>query len=371
MTRSPLDRFRTLYGPPDAARDEALRDVAARYAVSVTDHVGAVMENADDPVGRQYLPQASELRSSPDEMTDPIGDKAHSPVPGIVHRYPDRVLLMPVQVCAVYCRFCFRREHVGPGQERLTPAQLDAALDYIRAHPGIWEVILSGGDALVLSPRRLKSIMGALHDIPHVRVIRIHTRVPVADPRRVTAALCDVLDTEKPVYICIHVNHAREITAEAERAFRDLRRAGCVLLSQSVLLRGVNDTTETLESLFRRLVELRVKPYYLHHPDFAPGTAHFRLGLEEGQAIVGALRGRLSGVAIPTYMLDIPGGFGKVPVGPSHVCLAAPGRPGRIVLTDPSGRAHLYPPAGTTGQTNDETSEKANGKTNEKDGGNK
>ena len=334
--KTALDRLRRFYGDQDNM--PALKQVAARYAVSVTDQMLDVITSADDPVGRQYLPQAAELVTQPGELTDPIGDKPHARVPGIIHRYPDRVLLTPVHVCAVYCRFCFRREAVGPGAETMSAEQLAAAFDYIRADKNIWEVILSGGDPLVLSPRRLKEIMAALEVIDHVKVIRFHTRVPVADPARITDELCAALESQKAVYIAVHVNHEQEITSAAEDAFRALRRADCVLLSQSVLLRGVNDKPETLENLFRRLVALRIKPYYLHHPDMAPGTAHFRMTLAEGRGIVGKLRGKISGLCQPHYMLDIPGGHGKIPVGRDHVGT----RDGQTVVTDPWGCDHIY-----------------------------
>ncbi|HTK85795.1 MAG TPA: lysine-2,3-aminomutase-like protein [Patescibacteria group bacterium] len=336
-SRKSVDHLQDYYSEQDNL--PALKKVAERYAVSVTDAVLGAIKSADDPVGLQYLPQAKELVTQPEEIADPIGDSAHSPVPGIVHRYPDRVLLMPVHTCAVYCRFCFRREAVGPGKKTMSAAELEKALDYIRNDANIYEVILSGGDPLILSPRRLKAIFDQLEAIPHVQVIRIHSRLPVADPGRITDELCAALQTRKAMYVAIHVNHAQEITPEAEAAFTRLRRADCVLLSQSVLLRGVNDNPQALEGLFRRLVALRVKPYYLHHPDLAPGTSHFRLPLKQGQSLVRALRGKMSGLCQPVYMLDIPGGHGKVPVGPQYLTEAD----GRTEVTDPNGCAHSYP----------------------------
>jgi lysine 2,3-aminomutase len=244
-------------------------------------------------------------------------------VKGIVHRYPDRVLLKPVHVCSVYCRFCFRREMVGPkeGQasEQLSPPELAAALDYIRATPQVWEVILTGGDPFVLSPRRLQMLMAELNCIEHVKVIRVHTRVPIADPLRVTQELVDALQSEKAVYVVLHCNHARELTDKVRTATQLFLKAGIPLLSQSTLLKGVNNEAKTLEDLFRALTAMRIKPYYLHHPDLAPGTSHFRLSLEEGQQLTSALQGKLSGIAQPRYMLDIPGGFGKVPVNASWI----------------------------------------------------
>lgn len=320
--------------------DPALAQVAERYAVSVTD---AVMETIDpanpaDPIARQYLPSAEELKTTPDELEDPIGDDVHSPVKGIVHRYPDRVLLKPVHVCAVYCRFCFRREKVGPGSEALSKEELQKALAYIRNTKEIWEVILTGGDPFVLSPRRLREIMDALNEIPHVQVIRFHTRVPVADPERVTDEMVQALHSEKAVYVVLHANHARELTLKVCNATRKFIAAGIPLLSQSTLLKGVNDDAAVLEELFRTLTAMKVKPYYLHHPDLAPGTSHFRLPLARGRALVAKIWGRLSGIAQPNYVLDIPGGFGKVPAGSARI----EENGAEYTITDYQGEKHPY-----------------------------
>jgi lysine 2,3-aminomutase len=316
---------------------EALGTVTARYAVAITPDMVRLIDRTDpdDPIARQFVPTADELITAPDELSDPIGDAAHSPVKGIVHRYPDRVLLKPLHACPVYCRFCFRREQVGPGGEALSPEELAAALDYIRCDPAVWEVILTGGDPLMLSPRRLGAILDALEAIPHVATLRIHSRVPVVDPGRIGPELLAVLDRGKPLWIAIHCNHPRELTEAAKAACRNLVRAGATLLGQTVLLRGVNDDPAVLEALFRTMVAERIRPYYLHHPDLAPGTAHFRLPIAEGRAIVRSLRGRLSGVAQPTYVLDIPGGAGKVPIGPNMV------EPDGV--RDSAGRLHSYP----------------------------
>jgi lysine 2,3-aminomutase len=273
-------------------------------------------DDPEDPIARQFVPDPAELVVLPEERADPIGDAAHSPVEGIVHRYPDRVLLKAVHVCPVYCRFCFRREMVGPhGLGTLSPEALDAALGYIAAHSEIWEVVLTGGDPLVLSPRRLGEIMERLRAIEHVKVVRFHSRVPVVEPERVDAALLDaLLSAGKATYVALHANHPRELTPAARAACARLVDAGIVMLSQSVLLRGVNDDPDVLADLMRAFVEARTKPYYLHHPDLAPGTSHFRLSIAEGQALVAALRGRLSGLCQPTYVLDIPGGYGKSPI---------------------------------------------------------
>ncbi|OLE19985.1 MAG: lysine 2,3-aminomutase [Betaproteobacteria bacterium 13_1_20CM_3_63_8] len=330
-------------------RVDELRRVAENFAVALTDDVAGLIDPADpaDPIAAQFVPHTDELTVSPEESRDPIGDERWSPAPGIVHRYPDRVLLKPILVCPVYCRFCFRREQVGHENALLSPEALAAALDYIRAHPEIWEVIVTGGDPFLLSPRRLGAIVQALEAIPHVAVVRFHTRVPIADPRRVRPALVAALAAEKAVYVVVHANHPRELTDTVRGAIGRLTRAGIPVLSQSVLLRGVNDDPAVLEALFRGLVAMRVRPYYLHHPDLARGTAHFRLGIEEGRRLIGALRGRVSGLCQPSYVLDIPGGHGKVPIGPHY---ATPGpAPEQWLVEDPAGRRHRYPPADETG----------------------
>jgi lysine 2,3-aminomutase len=328
----------------------ALEKVAARYAVAVTPDVAVLIDTADphDPIARQYIPSADELVTQPSENADPIGDHAHSPVSGIVHRYPDRVLFKLVHVCAVYCRFCFRREMVGPGKETaLSHEAYSEALNYIRAHPEIWEVILTGGDPLMLSARRLKEIMTDLAAIDHVKIIRIHTRVPVADPGRVTDEFAAALRVNgAATWVAVHANHPRELTADARSACARIIDAGIPMVSQSVLLRGVNDDPATLEALMRGFVECRIKPDYLHHGDLAPGTAHLRTTLEEGQRLMRHLRGRVSGLCQPDYVLDIPGGHGKSPVGPQYLSRTSEDADGRYRVADYCGDVHSYPPAG-------------------------
>jgi lysine 2,3-aminomutase len=332
-------RERGLIGPDELI---AVERVVARFAASITDELVELINPDDphDPIAAQFVPHARELDIRPEELRDPIGDETHTPVPGVVHRYPDRVLLKPVSVCPVYCRFCFRREQVGPKRDVspsvLSEAQLSEALAYIRAHESIWEVILSGGDPLILAPNKLARLLAQLDAIEHVRVIRIHTRVPVVDSRRIDAELLAALAVRTAVYVVLHCNHARELSDAAARACASLVDAGIPMLAQTVLLRGVNADAATLEGLFRRLVELRVKPYYLHHGDLAEGTAEFRTTIEEGQAIMRALRGRVSGICQPTYVLDIPGGHGKVPIGPNYLHDG--------LVEDPDGRLHEYPP---------------------------
>ncbi|GAA0471244.1 lysine-2,3-aminomutase-like protein [Streptomyces sp. NPDC046215] len=316
----------------------AITEVAQRYAVSITPAMQDRIFEADDAVGRQFVPTGLELAGTPEESEDPIGDIPFTPVKGITHRYPDRVLLKPVHICPVYCRFCFRREVVGPGDPMLRDQHLEAALDYIREHPEIWEVIFTGGDPLIIAPAKLRPMLEALDAIEHVKVIRFHTRVPVVDPGRVTQELVEALRFTTPVWVVVHTNHSQEIGDDARTALGRLVDAGIPLVSQTVLLKGVNDTPEALEDLFRTLVVNRVKPYYLHQGDLANGTSHFRTTIAEGQDIMRNLRGRVSGMCQPTYVLDIPGGHGKVPIGPVYLAGDA------TRVTDPWGEEHAYPP---------------------------
>ena len=341
VTIGPDDLVAT--GLIEPGRIEEIRRVAAEYAVALTRDMADLVDRTDpaDPIAAQFVPSAAELITAPEERPDPIGDERWSPVPGIVHRYPDRVLLKPTLLCPVYCRFCFRREVVGKRGAMLDRAALERAFDYIRQRPQIWEVIVTGGDPFLLAPRRIAEIVRTLDQVPHLGVIRFHTRVPVVDSRRVNCALVEALAAEKAVYVVIHVNHPRELTVQAREAVFRLNRAGIPLLSQTVLLRGVNDNLAVLEALFRGLVAMRVKPYYLHHADLARGTGHFRTGIATGQRLVRSLRGRVSGLCQPTYVLDIPGGHGKVPIAP---CAVTPdGSSGGWVVEDGAGVQHAYP----------------------------
>jgi lysine 2,3-aminomutase len=344
--RSATDLVAAGLTPPQALA--ALEAVAARYAVALTPDLGALIDPGDpeDPIARQFVPDAAELNQQEHESADPIGDDSHSPVDGIVHRYPDRVLLKLAHICAVYCRFCFRREMVGPARRpTLARAKLEAALGYIRDHRDIWEVILTGGDPLILSARRLAEVMRALKQIDHVKIVRVHTRVPVAAPALITPALTRALKSSgKAAYVVLHANHARELTPAARKACARLVDAGIPMLSQSVLLRGVNDDAATLGELLRTLVECRIKPYYLHHGDLAPGTSHLRTTIAHGQELVRALHGRLSGLCQPAYVLDIPGGHGKSPVGPSYLSAPPGSHDAGYEIEDFRGGRHIYPP---------------------------
>jgi len=335
---------------------DMLERVAARYAAAITPDIAALIDPADpkDPIARQFIPTADELVSAANERADPIGDHNHSPTAGIVHRYPDRVLFKLVHVCAVYCRFCFRREMVGPGKDSaLSEQAYEDALGYIRARKEIWEVILTGGDPLMLSERRLAEIMQDLAAIDHIKIIRIHTRIPVADPDRITDGMVAALRVDgATTWVALHANHARELSDRARASIARLIDAGIPMVSQSVLLKGVNDEPAALEALMRAFVECRIKPYYLHHGDLAPGTAHLRTMLAHGQELMRRLRGRVSGLCQPDYVLDLPGGAGKSPVGPNYLQpqdffagQREVGQETRYRVADYCGEVHLYPPA--------------------------
>jgi len=321
---------------PEAAA--AADQVAARYPIALTPHVASLIDPADpaDPIGRQYLPDPAERTTAPHETADPIGDEAHLVLPGVIHRYPTRVLLRPLLACPVYCRFCFRREAVGPSGGLLSDAETDAAIDYVARHTELREAILSGGDPLMLSPRRLVRWMQGLSAIPHLTSIRIHTRVPVADPERLTPALLAALDTQTALFVAVHVNHPRELAGAGGEAIRGLVRAGIPVVSQSVLLAGVNDDPAVLEALFLGLLRLRALPYALHLLDPAPGTARFAVSLDRARGLLDGLRGRIPGLAHPTLILDLPGGHGKIPAGSSWI--------EEGVARDPRGRHHWVPP---------------------------
>jgi lysine 2,3-aminomutase len=330
MVRLPSELVAAGLAPPSKLAD--LTRVTERYALAITPEIERLINRRDpnDPIARQFVPDIAELSRAPDENADPIGDHVHSPVAGMVHRYPDRVLLKVVSVCAVYCRFCFRREMVGPGKQMLSREQLEDALTYVQAHPEIWELILTGGDPLVLSARRLGEVIRRIGAIEHVKIVRLHTRLPVVSPEKITPSLVRALKASgKTTYVALHANHPRELTPAARAAIARIVDAGIPMVSQSVLLRGVNDDVKILETLMRAFVECRIKPYYLHHADLAPGTSHFRTSIVEGQALMRALRGRVSGLAQPTYVLDIPGGYGKVPVGPQYIDMC--GEAGAVV----------------------------------------
>ena len=324
-------------------RADALSPVAARYAIAVSPAVAALIDrnDPDDPIARQFVPSEAELLVLPEERADPIGDHAHSPMRGLVHRHRDRVLLKIVHACPVYCRFCFRREMVGPdGDGALPEPDLQNVFAYLEAHPGIWEVIMTGGDPFVLSVRRIETLVKRLAAIPHLRVLRWHTRMPVAAPEKITPELVNAIRFPRgATYVALHANHPRELTSEARAACARIIDSGIPMLSQTVLLKGVNDNIDTLEELMRAFVETRLKPYYLHHADLAPGTSHFRVSIERGQDLVRQLRARASGLCQPEYVLDIPGGYSKARIASPDYEQTADG----LLLRDHSGVSHACP----------------------------
>jgi lysine 2,3-aminomutase len=321
----------------------AISSVATRYAIAISPAIANLIDTNDpnDPIARQFVPGEAELRALPEERADPIGDGSHSPVRGLVHRHRDRVLLKIVHACPVYCRFCFRREMVGPdGDGALSEAELKEALAYMETHPEIWEVIMTGGDPFVLSVRRLAELTQRLTGIAHLRVLRWHTRMPVAAPEKITSELINAIRLpQRATYVALHANHPRELTRAARDACALIIDAGIPMLSQTVLLKGVNDDIDTLEELMRAFVETRIKPYYLHHADLAPGTSHFRVSIERGQELIRQLRARASGLCQPEYVLDIPGGYAKARVArPDYEQTVD-----EFLLRDHSGGVHAYP----------------------------
>lgn len=322
-----------------------------KYAIAVSPQIQQLLTDPQiqdkTAIYKQFIPSLQELEQTSQENRDPIGDDAFSPVKGIVHRYPDRVLFKPVHVCPVYCRFCFRREMVGPNSESLSTAQIADAYEYIRNTSGIWEVIFTGGDPLILKPSQLKRLLQPLIEIEHVAVIRFHTRVPVVTPEAISRELVDALKSSgKTVYVVLHANHPSEFSEAAKQACQKIIDAGIPMLSQSVLLKGINDNVETLTELMRLFVAHRIKPYYLHQGDLAPGTSHFRTTIETGQRLMKALRGRISGLCQPEYVLDIPGGFGKIPLTPCYIKKLSEqvGLATQYQLTDFNDNVHTYPP---------------------------
>lgn len=293
---------------------------AGGLPLTITPHYLSLMDPADtnDPLRRQLVPSELEDEDEGWDRTDPLGEEDHEAVPHLVHRYPDRVLLLATDRCASYCRFCTRKRLVGQGPTA-TLGELDAALSYVSEHPEVKEVIVSGGDALMLDDERLARLLGKIRRIEHVEIIRLATRMLAFAPQRVGDGLLEVIGQHHPVYVLSHFNHPRELSAEAAAAVERLAGAGVPVLNQTVLLRGINDDATTLASLFRHLTRLRARPYYLHQCDLAPGTGRFRVPLARATALMGELRGQVSGLSLPTLVIDTPGGRGKVPIYPSPI----------------------------------------------------
>lgn len=293
--------------------------VGARYPLRITRHSLQLMTDGYDPIAQQFVPSLRELAADSALYSDPLNEEALSPVPHLVHRYPRRVLLLVAGSCFSYCRFCTRKRKVGCQDMAVSFGDVIKGLEYIAQHPEVNEVILSGGDPLTMSDALLRDILQRLRRIPHIEVVRIGSRAPVVLPERITPALCELLSNYQPLYFLTHFNHPAELCSASIEACTLLVRAGVPVVNQTVLLRGVNDDAAILHDLFHQLHRLCIRPYYLHQMDLTCGTAHFRTSLESGIEIMDKLRGPLSGLAVPTYIVDLPGGHGKVPVTPDYV----------------------------------------------------
>jgi lysine 2,3-aminomutase len=292
-----------------------------RLALAITPYFFNLVDRTDPdcPIRRQVIPRSEEMAVSEEEMLDSLGEDAHSPVPGLVHRYPDRVLFLVTDRCAAYCRYCTRSRLVSNAQDYNFHPEHERALRYIESHPEVRDVLLSGGDPLLLSDRKLDHLLGRLRAIKHVEFIRIGSRIPVFLPQRITPELCEVFKKHGPVWMSIHVNHPKECTQELKDACERLAFAGVPLGNQSVLLRGVNDDADVMKALVHRLLRMRVRPYYLYQMDLITGGSHFKVDVRKGIEIIQALRGHTTGYAVPQYVIDAPGGGGKVPINPEYI----------------------------------------------------
>jgi lysine 2,3-aminomutase len=297
--------------------------VVDKYPMRINPYFLSLVKKADDPLGKQVIPDVAELEQEIFLTPDPLWEEPQSPVPNLIHRYPDRVVFMVSNQCAIYCRHCMRKRRLGQ-KKQVSESDVSEGIAYIRSNPAVRDVILSGGDPLMLSNDRIENILSQIRQIPHVQIIRIHTRIPCAMPRRVDEDLAGMLKQFHPLYMNIQFNHPDEITPMSEAACGVLADAGIPLGSQTVLLKGVNDDPQVMMALMQQLLAIRVRPYYLHHADAVEGTRHFRSSIKMGLEIMRHLRGRLSGIGVPQYMIDLPGGGGKVPLLPEYVVEEGP-----------------------------------------------
>ncbi len=316
-----------------------------KLALGITPHFFNLIDKDDPdcPIRRQVVPRIEESVTNPDELTDPCGEDSHMPVPGLVHRYPDRVLLLVTDRCASYCRYCTRSRVVSGAGEQELSVDLEGAFAYLEKHPEVRDVLLSGGDPLLLSDGKLDSILSRLRKIPSIEFVRIGSRIPIFLPQRITPELVTMLRKHHPFFLSIHSNHPKELTDEVRVALERLADAGIPLGNQSVLLRGVNDRVEVLKELYHKLLLCRVRPYYLYQCDLITGSAHLRTTIREGQEIMEQLRGHTTGYAVPTYVVDGPGGGGKIPIGPSYIVGMADDR---VILKNYRGDVYEYPEIG-------------------------
>ncbi len=314
----------------------------SKLSLAVTPHFFNLIErdNPDCPIRRQIIPQIGESYVSPFEMADPCGEDSHMPVPGLVHRYPDRVLFLVTDRCASYCRYCTRSRVVSGAGEQELHTNFEQAINYIATHPEVRDVLLSGGDPLLFSDDKLETLLSRLRAIPHLEFLRIGSRVPIFLPQRVTPELCAMLQKYHPLWMSVHVNHPRELTLEVKAALERLANAGIPLGNQSVLLRGVNDSVETMRTLVHKLLRCRVRPYYLYQLDLIQGSSHLQVPVSKGLEIIEGLRGHTTGYAIPQYVIDAPGGGGKVPVNPNYVIYHDKEK---VVIRNYEGKVFEYP----------------------------
>lgn len=321
---------------------EGIKHSKGRLALAVTPYFLSLMDpvNPNCPIRRQAIPTKEELHLSKNDMLDPCGEDKDSPVPGLVHRYPDRVLLLVTDQCAVYCRYCTRRRLVGTSERSITQGNFEEVLKYLKTHKKVRDVLLSGGDPLLLENERLEEILSRLRAIPHIEILRIGTRVPVTLPQRVTAGLLKMLKKYHPLMMSIHFSHPKEITDAVRKACTDLADSGIPLGSQTVLLKGINDKPQIMKKLMHELLKIRVRPYYIYQCDLAMGTEHFRTSIATGVQIIEKLRGHTTGYAVPTFVVDAPGGGGKIPVEPDYVISR---EKGKMVLRNYEGKIYEYP----------------------------
>lgn len=313
-----------------------------KLAMSITPHFMNLVDKDDEncPIRRQVIPRVEETWDDPTELSDPCGEDSHMPVPGLVHRYPDRVLFLVTDRCASYCRYCTRSRVVsGVGEQKLE-TQYEAAFEYLENTPSVRDVLLSGGDPLLLSTAKLDKILTRLRQIPHIQFVRIGSRIPIFLPQRITPELCEMLKKHHPLFISIHANHPKELTSEVQEGLIRLAEAGIPLGNQSVLLKGVNDDVDTQKSLVHKLLMCRVKPYYLYQCDLIEGSSHLRTSVSKGLEIIEGLRGHTTGYAIPQYVIDGPGGGGKIPVNPNYVVKHTDNQ---VILRNYEGKEFLYP----------------------------
>lgn len=343
-TREQLEQFMTL--TPDEKAGVAF--AGQKLSLAITPYFFNLIDRDDPncPIRLQMIPREGETKVSAGEMLDSLGEDEHSPVPGIVHRYPDRVLFLVTDRCAAYCRYCTRSRLVSNAQDYNFHPEYEQGLRYIESHPEVRDVLLSGGDPLLLSDRKLEHLLARLREIPHVEFIRIGSRIPVFLPQRITPELCDIFKRYGPIWMSVHLNHPREATAELKAAFEQLSFAGVPLGNQSVLLAGVNDDPDVMKALVHRLLRMRVRPYYLYQMDLITGGSHFKVDVRKGLDIIRALRGHTTGYAIPQYVVDAPGGGGKVPLNPDYVESI---NDEEVVFRNFEGKQFRYPLVGATG----------------------